>query len=170
MTWACFLSLARRKLRLCSANHRPGYWSNLPYDWPSIAWAYSMQETENWHRSSAKSQLTIDNPTSRLLLFHGLRTLSINVISVLTKFKITLILLLELEDKYNVKCFSTLKHLYNSQSIIDISMPSGTFLQGIRPKLIQARRQCLPAPWIACCVKSCSFVDSNHNWTCSWIW
>ena len=29
------------KLRLCSANHRPGYWSNLPCDWPSTAWAYS---------------------------------------------------------------------------------------------------------------------------------
>ena len=36
-----FLSLARRKLRLCSANHRSGYWSNLPCDWPSTAWAYS---------------------------------------------------------------------------------------------------------------------------------
>ena len=30
-----FLSLARSKLRLCSANHRPGYWSNLPYDGPA---------------------------------------------------------------------------------------------------------------------------------------
>ena len=38
---------ARSKLRLCSANHRPGYWSNLPCDWPSTAWAYSEQETEN---------------------------------------------------------------------------------------------------------------------------
>ena len=38
---ACFLSLARSKLRLCSANHRPGYWSNLPCDWPITAWAYS---------------------------------------------------------------------------------------------------------------------------------
>ena len=26
---ACFLSLAWSKLRLCSTNHRPGYWSNL---------------------------------------------------------------------------------------------------------------------------------------------
>ena len=40
-TWARFLSLARSKLRLCPANHRPGYWSNLPCDWPSTAWAYS---------------------------------------------------------------------------------------------------------------------------------
>ena len=41
--WTCFLSFARStKLRLCSANHRPGYWSNLPCDWP-----YSQQETEN---------------------------------------------------------------------------------------------------------------------------
>ena len=44
---ARFLSLAWSKLRLCSANHRPGYWSNLPCDWPSTAWAYSGQETEN---------------------------------------------------------------------------------------------------------------------------
>ena len=47
VTWAHFLSLARSKLRPCSANHRPGYWCNLPCDWPSTAWAYSEQETEN---------------------------------------------------------------------------------------------------------------------------
>ena len=41
------LSLARSNLRLCSANHRPGYWSNLPCDWPSTDWAYSELETEN---------------------------------------------------------------------------------------------------------------------------
>ena len=29
------------QLRLCSANHRPGYWSNMPCDWLSTAWAYS---------------------------------------------------------------------------------------------------------------------------------
>ena len=46
-TRACFLSLAQSKLGLCSANHRPGYWSNLPCDWPSTASAYSEQETEN---------------------------------------------------------------------------------------------------------------------------
>ena len=39
--WARFLFLARSKLRLCSANHRPGYCSNLPCDWPSTARAYS---------------------------------------------------------------------------------------------------------------------------------
>ena len=44
---ACFLSLARSKRRLCSANHRTGYWSNLSYDWPSTVWAYSNSETEN---------------------------------------------------------------------------------------------------------------------------
>ena len=37
---ACFLFLAWSKPRLCSANHRAGYWSNLPCDWPSTAWAY----------------------------------------------------------------------------------------------------------------------------------
>ena len=46
-SWAHFVSLAQSKLRLCSANHRPGYWSNLSCDWPSTAWAYSEQETEN---------------------------------------------------------------------------------------------------------------------------
>ena len=45
--WACFLSLAQSKLRLCLANHRAGYFSNLACDWLSIVWAYSEQETEN---------------------------------------------------------------------------------------------------------------------------
>ena len=44
---ARFLSLAQIKLRLCSANHRAGYFSNLACDWLSIVWAYSEQETEN---------------------------------------------------------------------------------------------------------------------------
>ena len=50
--WAHFLSLARSKLRLCSANHRAGYFSNLACDWLSIVWAYSEQETENgpWYQ------------------------------------------------------------------------------------------------------------------------
>ena len=46
LSWARFLSLARSKLSLCSANHRSGYWSNLACDWPSTAWAYSEEETE----------------------------------------------------------------------------------------------------------------------------
>ena len=33
--------LARSKLRLCPANHRAGYFSNLACDWQSIVWAYS---------------------------------------------------------------------------------------------------------------------------------
>ena len=41
MSWALFLSLARSKLRLCLANHRVGYFSNLACDWLSIDWAYS---------------------------------------------------------------------------------------------------------------------------------
>ena len=32
---------------LSSANHMPGYFSNLACDWLSILWAYSEQETEN---------------------------------------------------------------------------------------------------------------------------
>ena len=47
VTRARFLSLAPSKLRLRSANHRPGYWNNLSCNWPSTAWAYSEQETEN---------------------------------------------------------------------------------------------------------------------------
>ena len=39
------LSLARSKLRLYSANHRPGFWGNLPCDWPSTTWAYSKHAT-----------------------------------------------------------------------------------------------------------------------------
>ena len=46
-TRAGFLFLAWSKLRLCSANHRAGYFSNLACDWLSIVWAYSKQETEN---------------------------------------------------------------------------------------------------------------------------
>ena len=46
-TWARFLCFAWSKLRLCSANHRTGYFSNLACDWLSIVWAYSEGETEN---------------------------------------------------------------------------------------------------------------------------
>ena len=42
-----FQALAQSKLRLCSANHRAGYFSNLACDWLCIVWAYSEQETEN---------------------------------------------------------------------------------------------------------------------------
>ena len=37
-----FLSLAQSKLRLCSANHRAGYFSNLACDWLSIVWAFCL--------------------------------------------------------------------------------------------------------------------------------
>ena len=50
MPRARFLPLALSKLRLCSANPRPGYLSNLSCDWPSTAWAYSEQGTENGPR------------------------------------------------------------------------------------------------------------------------
>ena len=50
-TWACFLSLARSKLRLCLANQRASYFSNLAWDWLSIVWTYSKQETENRPRT-----------------------------------------------------------------------------------------------------------------------
>ena len=43
----CLLLGVWSKLRLCSANHRAGYFSNLACDWLSIVWAYSGQETEN---------------------------------------------------------------------------------------------------------------------------
>ena len=50
--WAHFLSFAWSKLRLCSANHRAGYFSNLACVWLSTVWAYPEQETENRPRSS----------------------------------------------------------------------------------------------------------------------
>ena len=43
-------------LRLCSANHRPGYWSNLPCDWPSTACAYSKKGTETKPWQCRKSE------------------------------------------------------------------------------------------------------------------
>ena len=46
-----FCFLLKSKLRLCSANHRTGYFSNLACDWLSIVWAYSEQETENRKRA-----------------------------------------------------------------------------------------------------------------------
>ena len=46
-----FLSFARSKLRLCLANQRRGYSSNLAWDRLSIAWAYSEQQTGNGHWS-----------------------------------------------------------------------------------------------------------------------
>ena len=49
--WGELDTITLSKLRLSSANHRPGYWSNLPCDWPSTAWAYSEQETENGPRA-----------------------------------------------------------------------------------------------------------------------
>ena len=50
LTRARFLSLTWSKLRLCSANHRAGYFSNLACDWLSIVWAYSKWETDNGPR------------------------------------------------------------------------------------------------------------------------
>ena len=42
-----FFVLAPSKFRLCLANHRTGYFSNLACDWLSIVWAYSEEEIEN---------------------------------------------------------------------------------------------------------------------------
>ena len=58
--WARFLSLTQSKLRLCSANHRAGYFSNLACDWLSIVWAYSEQETENGPWYLCMGSLVID--------------------------------------------------------------------------------------------------------------
>ena len=80
LTCARFLSLVQSKLRLCSANHRPGYWSNQPCDWPSIAWAYSEQETENgpWTCMGYSMEFhgTLESPNKRSpssMWFHGIR-------------------------------------------------------------------------------------------------
>ena len=58
---ARFRSLAQSKLRLCSANHREGYFSNLACDWLSIVWAYSEQETENGPSTGEATLKTIHN-------------------------------------------------------------------------------------------------------------
>ena len=63
---AYFLSLARSKLRLCSANHRPGYFSNLACDWLSIVWTYSEQEIKNGSRWGILNHASI---TDSLYLF-----------------------------------------------------------------------------------------------------
>ena len=44
LIWARFLSLARRKPRLCSVGHRAGYFSNLACDWLSLVRAYPAQK------------------------------------------------------------------------------------------------------------------------------
>ena len=62
---AHFLSLAWSKLRLCSANHRSGYWSNLPCDWPSSAGAYSeLRLCSADHRPGYWSNLSCEWPSS----------------------------------------------------------------------------------------------------------
>ena len=71
VTWTHFLSLSPSELRLCSAYHRPGYWSNLPGGWPSTVCAYSEQETENgpdvyqssWKAYDEKSNKGVENGT-----------------------------------------------------------------------------------------------------------
>ena len=67
LTRARFLSLARSKLRLCSANHRAGYWSNLACDWLSIVWAYSEQETENGPCFTGPTVHLLDDPHNRVV-------------------------------------------------------------------------------------------------------
>ena len=62
VTWARFLSLAQSKLKLCSANHRAGYFSNLACDWLSRVWAYSEQETENRPRSPGLNRFDTFHP------------------------------------------------------------------------------------------------------------
>ena len=45
-------SLALSKLRLCSANNRAGYFSNLACDWLSLVWAYSEKDNRPWSMES----------------------------------------------------------------------------------------------------------------------
>ena len=62
----CQPALAQSELRLCSANHRPGCRSNLPCDWPSTAWTYSKQKTENgpWSWTTELRKMVV-GPRSR---------------------------------------------------------------------------------------------------------
>ena len=76
---AHFLSFARSKLKLCSANHRSGYFSNLACDWLSIVWAYSEQETENGPADTGPMLLA----SVRCLPRSGLRWHSIGIFVIL---------------------------------------------------------------------------------------
>ena len=68
--WARFLSLAQSELRLCSTNHRAGYFSNLACDWLSIVWAHSEQETERGHIVSIVSIFGENKSCYKILLYH----------------------------------------------------------------------------------------------------
>ena len=77
--WAHILSLTQNNLRLCSANHRPGYFSNLACDWLSIVWAYSEQETryEKWVNTATFTSFNIKMSKqcrNSHCKIHGLRT------------------------------------------------------------------------------------------------
>ena len=71
LTRARFLSFTRSKLRLWSANHRAGYFSNLACDWLSKVWAYSEQETENWPRISGITRLKAYSSWSTTYMVHS---------------------------------------------------------------------------------------------------
>ena len=76
ITKACLLPLARGQLRVCSVNHRSGYFSNLACEWLSIVWAYSKQETEvgprppsfNWVKLSIITKVEFSNSLSHPVL------------------------------------------------------------------------------------------------------
>ena len=71
-TWqdikARFLSLARSKLRLCSANHRAGYVNNLSCDWLSIVWTYSKEEAENRPSTLPYHHITVETFLSNSII------------------------------------------------------------------------------------------------------
>ena len=69
--WARFLSLAQSKLRLYSANHKAGYFSNLACDWLSIVWAYSEQQTENGPRTKTLCWLLFQTCTKKLTAIYS---------------------------------------------------------------------------------------------------
>ena len=73
-TCARDLALARRKLRLCSANHRAGYFSNLACDWLSIAWVsrpwLSREKMTRLFQCSSCSGAPSENKNSRMFCFY----------------------------------------------------------------------------------------------------
>ena len=99
----------------------------------------------------------------------------INLISALTKFKIILISLLELADKFSVKCFITMQYLYNRYMDTLILMSYGTSWYSIRPKTVQATPHQLDYSvrehsGLLLVWNLVSSFNDNNAWICGWAW
>ena len=115
---ACFLALTRSKLRLCLANHKAGYFSNLTCDWLSMVWAHFEQETENgpWlatffiHNGTQEKSIWIQylKMSSRFLKRrHAWYYKTSILLSIIIIWKPNLVTWLALECRWTVICNQT---------------------------------------------------------------